>query len=183
MAQAGKVTVGKPEFDDLPSPDLGGNTGIKNFKPKDWLEVEVKFNVQMPRSYKERFVNNVTVKWYVAIDDPSGGSKTVYLEKEVSHVNIPVGVDVHSSVYLSPAAVLRISGSDSAGKRVVTSVGGEILVNGQAAVENSGFFSSKGTPGWWTKLSRNDKIQLLNKNETPFKFLWWDRYAEIQERR
>lgn len=183
MAQAGKVTLDKPEFDDLPSPNFAGNTGEKNFKPKDWLEVEVKFKVEMPRSYKEKFVDRVTVKWYVAIDDPAGGRKAVYIEKEINHVNVPVGEDIYSSVYLSPSAILRISGSENAGKRVVKSVGGEILVNGQAAVDKTGLFSSTGNPGWWLQISRYDKIPLLNKNDTPFKALWWDRYAEIEERR
>ena len=183
MAQTGKVTLDSPQFEELPSPDVGGNTGVKSFKPKDWLEVEVKANIEMPDSYKEQFINKVTVKWYVAVEDPAGGRKPVYLEKEVHHVNVPVGEDFYSSVYLSPAAVLRISGGDSASKRVVTSVGGEVLVNGQAAHNKSGFFSSKAKPGWWTQLARYDKIQLLNKNETPFKFLWWDRYAEIEEAR
>jgi hypothetical protein len=182
MAQTGKVKIDSPKFDNLPSPVF--NTGKdKRFKPKDWLEVEVKFNVEMPRSYKEKFVDKVTVKWYVAIDDPSGGRKSVFLEKEVTYVNVPVDEDVYSSVYLSPVAVKRISGRDRAGKSIVKSVGGEILINGQVAADKSGYFSSTGKPGWWTKISRYDKIQLLNKNETPFKFLWWDRYAEIEEAR
>lgn len=183
MAQVGKVTVDKPSFDDLQSPQVGGNTDKKNFRPKDWLEMEVRFSVEMPSSYKEAFVDSVTVKWYVAIDDPRGGRKKVYLEKEIKHVNVPVGEEIYSSVYLSPAAVLRISGSETAGKRVVTAVGGEILVNGAAAHNNSGFFTSAGKPKWWDHqdISSYNKIPLLNKYETPFKFLWWDRYAEIEE--
>jgi len=179
QAQTGKVTIGKPSYDNLPSPifSVGKN---KSFKPKDWLEVEVKFSVKMPRSYKQKFIDRVTVRWYVAIDDPRGGKKPVFLEKEVNYVNIPVDEDVYTSVYLSPSAVKRISGRDRAGKRIVKSVGGEILINGQAAFEDSGMFSDKGKPGWWNKISRYDKIQLLNKNETPFKFLWWDRYGEIE---
>ena len=50
-AQTGKVTLDSPQFDELPSPDVEGNTGLKNFKPKDWLEVEVKMNIEMPKSY------------------------------------------------------------------------------------------------------------------------------------
>jgi len=26
-------------------------------------------------------------------------------------------------------------------------------------------------------------VPLLNKNETPFRAMWWDRYAEISEQR
>jgi len=182
MAQTGKVKLESPKFDNLPSPEFSTGKN-KNFKPKDWLEVEVKFSVEMPRSYKQKFIDKVTVKWYVAIDDPAGSRKPVFLEKEVTHINVPVGESVYSSVYLSPAAIKRISGRDRAAKGIVKSVGGEILVNGQAAHEGSGIFSDKGKPGWWRQLSRYDKIQLLNKNQTPFKFLWWDRYAEIEERR
>lgn len=184
MAQSGKVSIDKVDFDDLPSPEVGGNTGKKNFKPKDWLEMEVGFKVEMPQSYKPKFVDRVTVKWYVAAKNPNGKGY-VLLEKEVNHINVPVGEQVFSSVYLSPAAVKRISGSDRAGKSVVSHVGGEILINGSKPVDGKGFFTSKGKVGWWTsgKLSRYDRIPLRNKNQTPFKFLWWDRYAELEERR
>lgn len=183
-AQTGKVAVDKPQFDSLQSPEVGGNTGRKSFRPKDWLEAEVKFKVEMPESYEEKFVDDVTVKWYVAVKNPTGRG-TVYMEKVVKHVNVPVGEDVYSSVYLSPTAVKRISGGDRASKSVVTSVGGEILINGSPAAKKSGVFTSKGKLGWWNseKISRYDKVQLLNKNQTPFKLLWWDRYAEIKSDR
>ena len=184
MAQAYKVEVSKPEFDDLPSPEVGGNTGKKNFKPKDWLEAEVKFKIEAS-SKKIKFVDRVTVKWFVAVENPDGKGYLL-LEKEVNHVNVPVGEDVSASVYLSPTAVKRISGGERAGKSILSHVGGEILVNGAQPHNKDGrYFTSKGKPGWWTsgQLSRYDKIPLRNKNETPFKFLWWDRYAEIEERR
>ncbi|MFK7911960.1 MAG: Amuc_1102 family pilus-like protein [Akkermansiaceae bacterium] len=183
MAQRYKVEADKPDFDDLQSPEVGGNTGRKNFKPSDWLEAEVKFKV-VASSDKVKFVDRVTVKWYVAAKNPDGNGY-VLLEKEINHVNVPVGEDIYSSVYLSPTAVKRISGGDRAGKSILSHVGGQILINGSAPEGKTGYFTSKGKPGWWTsgKLSRYDKIPLRNKNETPFKFLWWDRYAEIEERR
>ena len=183
MAQRYKVEVDKPDFDDLQSPEVGGNTGKKNFKPKDWLEIEVKFKV-ISSTKSVKFVDRVTVKWYVAAENPDGKGH-VLLEKEINHINVPVGEDIYSSVYLSPTAVKRISGRERAGKSILSHVGGEILINGNQPEKNSGYFTSKDKPGWWTsgKLSRYDKIPLLNKYETPFKFLWWDRYAEIEERR
>ncbi len=183
LAQRYLVEVDKPDFEDLQSPEVGGNTGKKNFKPKDWLEAEVKFKVTAS-SAKIKFVDRVTVKWYVAAKNPNGNGY-VLLEKEINHINVPVGEDIYSSVYLSPAAVKRISGSDRAGKSILSHVGGEILINGSQPDKKSGYFTSRGKPGWWTsgKLSRYDKIPLLNKYQTPFKFLWWDRYAEIEERR
>lgn len=183
MAQKYIVEVDKPDFDALPSPEVGGNTGKKNFKPKDWLEAEVKFKIKASDD-KIKFVDRLTIKWYIAAKNPDGRGY-VLLEKEINHVNVPVGEDIYGSIYLSPTAVMRISGSDRAGKSILSHVGGEILVNGSKPENKTGFFSSKGSPGWWTsgKLARNNKIPLRNKNETPFKFLWWDRYAEIEERR
>ncbi len=185
MAQTYKIDLDKPEFDDIESPVVGGNTGKKNFKPKEWLEVEVKFKV-ISSDKKEKFVDRVTVKWYVAARVQEGSStKTRVIEKEVNFVNVPVGEDIFASVYLSPMAVKRISGSDNAGKNVVEGVGGEIRVNGSEAYKGSGFFSteSKSKGKWWDSMSRYNKIPLRDKNETPFKFLWWDRYAEIEERK
>lgn len=183
MAQRYKVEVQKPKFDDLQSPQVGGNTGSKSFKPKDWLEAEVQFKI-ISSNKEAKFVDRVTVKWYVAAKNPDGRGY-VLLEKEVNYINVPINEDVYSSVYLSPTAIKRISGRDRAGKSILSHVGGEILVNGSKPEGKTGYFTSKGKPGWWTsgKLSRYDKIPLRNKNETPFKFLWWDRYAEIEERR
>ncbi len=185
LAQQYKAKVDTPKFDDLPSPNINAGKS-KRFKPKDWLEVEVKFRLES-KDRKQKFADKVTVKWYVVVTNPSkqrGGTKYVLIEKEINHVNVPIGEDIYSSVYLSPTAVMRISGRDRAGKSIVDRVGGEILVNGMAPVKKSGQFSSKGDPGWWNSgsLSRYTKVPLLNKNETPFKFLWWDRYAEIEER-
>jgi hypothetical protein len=91
---------------------------------------------------------------------------------------------VYVSVYLSPVSVKRLTGSDRAGKNAVEAVGYEVLVNGvKVAAESVG----KGKTGWWNeasdKISRNESVPLLNKAETPFRAMWWDRYAEVNEGR
>jgi hypothetical protein len=179
-AQA-RFDVDDPSFDDLKSPEVGGNTSVKRFTPKDWLEVEVKFKISDSGS-KAEFVDRVNIRWYVAVKNPEGRGYWL-LEKSVTHVNVPVGEDVFASVYLSPNGVKRLSGSDRASKSVVEYVGGEIEIGG-----NRQIFVNKGskTKPFWTvasdSLSRTEKVPLLNKNETPFRFLWHDRYAEIEER-
>ncbi|NNC88973.1 MAG: hypothetical protein HKN82_10995 [Akkermansiaceae bacterium] len=178
LAAQAKFDVDDPKFDDLQSPEVGGNTGKKNWDPKDWLEVEVKFKIDAVRP-DAKFVDEVRIRWYVAVENPE--SKGYWLlEKEVTHVNVPVGEDIYASVYLSPTSVMRLSGGERASKAVVDRVGGEISILG-----TTNYFSSKGKAGWWQSgtLSRSDKVPLLNKNQTPFKMLWYDRYAEIQERR
>ncbi|MGB2402064.1 MAG: Amuc_1102 family pilus-like protein [Akkermansiaceae bacterium] len=183
MAQQYKLDIDKPEFDDLLSPTIGGGTTAKRFTPKEWLEVEVKLKITSSNR-DEDFADKVKVKWYLAVKVTENNSTKVRLiEKEVDYVNVPIDEEVYVSVYLSPTAVKRISGRDNAAKTILEEVGGEITVNGVQPVKGSGFFTTmaKSKGKWWDTLTPYRKIPLLNKNETPFKFFWWDRYAEIEE--
>ncbi len=185
MAQAYKVDIDKPEIVEITSPDLGGASAKKSYKPKDWMEIELKFKVEAADRSK-LFADKLTVKWYVAAKNPAKNAKGyIMLEKEVTHVNVPIKEDVYISVYLSPNSIKRLTGSDKFSKSDIKDIGGQILIDGQAPSGNKGYFSMSAKAGWWTKgsLSRYDKIQLLNKNETPFKILWYGRYAEIEEKR
>ena len=175
QAQEIKVEVDGPEFEDLLSPEVGGNTGEKNWKPKDWLEAEVKLKVEVPRKSTKNYVDRIVVKWYIAVKDPDGKGIAL-LEKDVAYVNIPVNEEVYASVYLSPSAIMRITGGERAGKSNIEAIAGEITYNGATV----GKFNSKGKQEWWkaASVSRNEAIPLLSKSETPFKFLWWDRYLE-----
>ena len=181
-----KIDVDKPDFDSLETPMFGGNTGKKKFKPKEWLEIEAKFKIEkinpMP---KDKYVNKILVKWYVAFEDPNSRG-TFVITKNITHVNIPIGEDIYTSVYLSPSTIARITGgSDNASKSIIKSAGFEILYNGELL----GGASSQGKAGWWRKidsskgLALTNKYTLRNKDETPFKSLWWDRYAEIRTER
>lgn len=178
----GKADIGKPSFDALPSPDV--NVGkSKAFKPKDWLEIEV--GITLPAQNREQkeigFVNSVLVKWYVAMKDKAS-KKIVLLNKDVNHINVPVDEEFYASVYLSPNTLKRLTGGSSGGKGDVEAIGVEVFVDGVKVGEES----VKQKAGWWkssSSLGRGDAFPLLNKNETPFKPFWWDRYAEIEERR
>ncbi len=170
------VEAEEPEFSELNSPEFGG-TASKSWDKKDWLEMEVEFEVTKVDPASAKFVDNLTVKWYVAALDPDAkGKKYILLEKVVEHINVPVGEKMFSSVYLAPSAVMRLSGKDRATDKVIDRVGGEILFNGQKVAS----FSSKGDEAWWQspELSRYDKVPLRAKNETPFQYFWWDRFAE-----
>lgn len=178
--QAVKVEAEKPSFDVLPSPELGGNTNEKKWQPKDWLEAEVELKLEARPEPKDGYVDRLDVRWYVAVEDPAGKGYFL-LEKDVTYLNVPVGEGVFASVYLSPSAIKRLTGGERAGKSAIWGVAGEVSYNGQKVAT----FSSKSTKEWWTspKLSRTDKFPLMSKNETPFKFLWWDRYLQEQEGR
>jgi hypothetical protein len=177
----GKAQVEPPVFDSIPSPEVNTGKG-KSFKPKDWLEIESKMRIPAQTAEQKQvgFLDSVTVKWYIAIKNHEGRGVWL-LSKEIRHINVPIDEEIYSSVYLSPSTLKRVTGSDKAGKMSVERVGIEVLLNGAPI----GVQSTKGDPGWWNastaSVSRTDKFPLLNKNETPFKMLWWDRYAEIEE--
>lgn len=172
-----KVEADKPKFDNLPSPEFSGSKG-KAWAPNDWLEVEVRIKVSMRPEPKSKTCDRLSVKWYVAVENPDKAGTYLKLVKEVQHVNIPLEKDVYCSVYLSPASIRRLTGSDKAGKGSVKFVGYEVLVDGQVAASDT----SGGKDKWWTvaseKIADSDTVPLLSKAETPFAQMWWDRYAE-----
>ncbi|MGJ8697162.1 MAG: Amuc_1102 family pilus-like protein [Verrucomicrobiaceae bacterium] len=177
-SKTNKIDVDGPKYVELPSPDISAGGVNKKFRPKDWLEIEVQMKVtKVKPEPQDEYLDNVTVKWWIVVKGQD--RKTYLMEKSIQHVNIPVGEQVVSSVYLSPNALKRITGKDSAGDNDLEAVGGEVHYNGELV----GFFSDKLKAGWWRKdlgsVERTQKFPLLDKNETPFKFLWYDRYAEI----
>lgn len=182
LGQAAKVAGEKPSFDDLPSPEFSGGKQ-KSFKPKDWLEIETKIKVSMSPEPKSKTCDSLTVKWYVAVKNPEKPGSMLLLTKDIEHVNVPLEEEVYCSVYLSPASLKRLTGSDSGGKSAVEAVGFEILIDGVKVAEET----TKFRPGWWNaasdKISRSDTVPLLNKAETPFGNMWWDRYAETLDSR
>ena len=178
FGQAAKAEAQPPEFDVIPSPII--NSGkAKDFKPKDWLEVEAKLKVQLAPEPASKTCDRLTVKWYVAVKNPDKPGTFLLLTKDIEHVNVPLNEEIYSSVYLSPASLKRITGSENAGKNAVEYVGLEVLVNGERVAAQT----NKGKLGWWAaasdKISRSETVPLLTKAETPFSILWWDRYAEV----
>ncbi len=173
-----KMIVDKPAFDDLQSPNIQtGNS--KRFRPKDWLEVEVKIKPgKFKQEPKDGYLDAITVKWFIVVKGTD--RKSYMMKKEIEYVNIPFDEDTYVSVYLSPNTLKRITGKDRAGKNSLEAVGGEIHYGGEMV----GFFSHGQQAGWWVRplknTERTEKFPLLDKSETPFSFLWYDRYAEIK---
>jgi hypothetical protein len=177
-AQRANVVGDKPAFEDLPSPEFAGGKQ-KVFKPKDWLELEAKLRISLSPTPLSKTCERLTVKWYVAVKNPEKPGAMLLLTKDVEHVNAPLDEDVYCSVYLSPASIKRLTGFDRAGKSSVEAVGYEVLINGERLLQET----SKFKPGWWSaasdKISRSDTVPLLDKSETPFAAMWWDRFIEV----
>lgn len=172
---ATKVEIEKPKFDTIPSPQFAGVKG-ESWSPEEWLKIECKLKIEQSPEPKSKTCETLTVKWYVAIENPEKASTYLKLTKEIQHVNLPLGKDVHTCVFLSPASIRRITGSDRAGKNCVKFVGVEVSAEGSTAD------AAVGKDKWWTmasdKISESTTVPLLSKSETPFAACWWDRYAE-----
>jgi hypothetical protein len=178
FGQQAKVVGEKPTFDDLPSPEFSGGKQ-KSFKPKDWLEIETKLKISLSPEPKSKTCEKLSIKWYIAVKNPEKAGTMLLLTKGIEHVNAPLDEDIYCSVYLSPASLKRLTGTDKGGKNAVEAVGYEVLIDGVKVAEET----TKFRPGWWNaasdKISRSDSVPLLNKSETPFSTMWWDRYAEV----
>jgi hypothetical protein len=182
LAQQAKVITDKPEFDDILSPEFNGGKQ-EPFKPKEWLRVEAKLRLALSPAPKSSTADKLTVKWFVAIKNPDKAGDFLLLTRDVEHVNVPLDEDFYSSIYLSPASVRRITGSNRGAKAAVEFIGYEVLFNGTKIGENT----HKGKAGWWNvaspRISRSETVPLLTKPETPFAAMWWDRYAEVATER
>lgn len=181
IGQVQVADVGNLQFEELPSPDMNV-TRIKKFRPKDWLEVEASMEIPPQNRVHEEvgFLDRVMVRWYVAMIEEASG-KPMLLTTDVNHVNVEVDEEVYTSIYISPNTLKRLTGRDRAAKTAIEAIGLEIFVDGVKV----GQASEGKKAGWWESaaLARGDRFPLQNKNQTPFKMLWWDRYAEIEEQR
>ena len=173
-----KFSVGDPKFDELQSPEIqDGNA--KNFKPKDWLEVEVKLKVDRLREQpKDNYLDQIKVNWHIVV---KGQDRKAYkISRAITYVNIPTDEEIYVSIYLSPNTLRRITGNPKASKNDLEAVGGEVELNNEMV----GFFSWGEKAGWWRKELRGveatTKFPILDKTQTPFAPLWYDRYAEVK---
>lgn len=176
------VIASDPKFVELQSPDVNVGGANKKFRAKDWLEIEVALDVKKwnPKP-QDDYIDSLTIKWWVVVKGQD--RKTYLIEKVVQHINIPTDETSVVSVYLSPNTLKRITGKDSASKSDLEAVGGQVDSGGEMV----GFFSHGMKAGWWVKdlgsVVRTSKFPLLNKDETPFKTYWYDRYAEIMPKK
>jgi hypothetical protein len=129
-----------------------------------WLEVEVQFEV--PQDTDE-----MTVKYYVVVNGK-------LLAGEVSHVNVPKGRELYSVMYVSPQSLTTLLAGKPATATSIADVEVQLVIKGQVVADGA---SKPGqfAPEWWTKMQQITGL-LLNKNETPFGPLYWDRYPQIK---
>lgn len=128
-----------------------------------WLEVEVQF-VAAPE-----ITDELTFKYFILLNGK-------LLTGEVTHVNIAAGRENRSVMYVSPRALARFLGNRALTETSVQNVAVQILQKG--AVKDELSFTR--APGQWFAGLPALSGFVLNKNETPFAPLYWDRYEQIK---
>jgi hypothetical protein len=130
-----------------------------------WLEVEAEFTAT------PEWTDELTFKYFILINGK-------LLAGEVTHVNIAAGRENRSVMYLSPHTLARFNGNRPVTPNIIQNIAVQLLQQG--AIKDELSFTK--APGqWYAGLTQLTGF-LLNKNETPFAPLYWDRYEQIKPR-
>lgn len=185
------LKTGPLKSEELLSPDFTIKGVAKNFRPENWLnlEAEVKFNLKANATQlqalgigkNDKYFGPVVVTFHLLTKDPNSASGHIHLQKEVTYTDIPTDRPTYFSVLMSPVTISRLTGGTGSAKTLATEMGYEVKYKNDLI----GVFSTMRGLAWWNKQSPTvtrggDKYTLLNKNETPFAMLWWDRYPAIK---
>ena len=142
-------------------------TGAEQFvtdQREKWLEVEVEF-AAVPE-----FTDEMTMKYYILVAGK-------LLTGEVTHTSVAASREARSVMYVSPRTLARLTQNKPVLPNTVQNIGVQILQQG--AVKTEASLERGQPPGWFTKLPQVAGL-VLNKNETPFAPLYWDRYEPIK---
>lgn len=131
-----------------------------------WLEVEVEFTA-VPG-----WTDELTFRYYILFNGK-------VLTGEVTHTNIPAGRNNRSVMYVSPQALTRFSNNRPFTITSFQNIGVQIVQQGAVKDELS---LARSPAQWFTAMPQISGF-VLNKNETPFAPLYWDRYEQIKTAR
>ena len=128
-----------------------------------WLEVEVEFKAT------PELTNELTFKYYILFNG-------TLLTGEVTHVNIPAGRENRSVMYVPPRALARFANNRPITENSCQNIAVQIVQQGTVQAETS---LNRAQPQWFEALPQVSGL-VLNKDQTPFAPLYWDRYEQIK---
>src|SRR6266705_5344266 len=165
IALAADFQITKITKNLISTPDFNyGGGGRYRINQRDrWLEVEVEF-VAAPD-----WTDELTFKYYILFN----GS---LLTGEVTHVNIPAGRENRSVMYVPPRALARFANNRPNTENSIQNIAVQIVQGGTVQAEAS---LNRAQPQWYAALPQVSGL-VLNKDQTPFAPLYWDRYEQIK---
>jgi hypothetical protein len=151
------------------SPPQFTYTGAEQFQADQrerWLEVEVTF------ACAPEFTDELTLKYFISVNGK-------LLTGEVTHVNIPAGRENRSVMYVTPKTLQRLMLGRTVTNNALQNAAVQLVQQGALKDEIS---AQRAAPQWYATLPQVAGL-VLNKNETPFMPLYWDRYCQIKTSR
>jgi hypothetical protein len=169
-----KVDVKAPKIINIQTPQFqAGNTPARNWRPKEWLEVDVELSIKLPQAAGGRngSLASLTINYYIAMNAQKDG-KYQLLKGSLNYVDVPAGERCHALAYVSPATLRRVlekdnftAGSDMKAYAI------EVVVDGQVVAGDTSVAGK-----WWEKTDAfiaNESV-ILTRKDTPFDILWGD---------
>ncbi len=147
-----------PEFTTLEN-----QTQVKRYTLGKWLEVEVEFTCVVP-------AKEITLHYNILLAN-------TLLVGEVTHVDILPGQSLFSVMYIAPRAITTVLKGAPLTSSSIQNVDVQIVRPGVAAPLAEKML--KPGPAFYNTLQQVTGL-VLNKNQTPFANLWWDRYEPIK---
>ena len=131
-----------------------------------WLEVEVEF------SAAPEITDELTLKYFILLNGK-------LLAGEVTHAGVMAGKENRSVMYVSPKGIARCMGNQPVNLNSVQNITVQIAQKGAVKDELN---LARAPAQWYSKIPPLTGL-VLNKNETPFAPLYWDRYEQIKTAR
>ena len=142
-------------------------TGAQQYRSDQnerWLEVETEF------AAGPEFTDELTFKYFILIN----GS---VLTGEVTHANIRGGRENRSVMYVPPEALAQVLNNRPVTVASIQNIAVQIVQQGAVKDELS---LMRAAAQWYTTVPALNGL-VLNKSETPFAPLYWDRYAPLKK--
>ena len=158
-----QITKINREFVTTPVLAYAGGEAAPRGQGGRWLQVETEF------ALTPAFTDELSVRYYILFN---GNMFT----GEVTHVNVPGGRERRSVIYMPPHVLERYGGNRPLTLNSVPNVAVQIVQQGVVKDE----LSLARAPAQWYAAVTPISGLLLNKNETPFAPLYWDRYEQIK---
>lgn len=160
----GSVKLGKPEPQVIKSPEyqiVGGPQ--KRSKVGSWLEVEIAYET------KPEGIDELTFNYMIMVSN-------VICDGSVSYVNIPKGKDHFAVMYIAPRTLEKLTAGKPLTAADIQNVW--VTVTRQGQILDQQAFKPAQPPN----LPHQAGL-VLNKNETPFAPLFYDRYEAVKATR
>jgi hypothetical protein len=154
-----KNLVSAPQFSYGGAPQYPANERDR------WLEVEVEF------AATPELTEELTFKYFILLNGR-------VLTGEVTHINVAAGRENRSVMYVAPRTLARFMGNRPLTPTSVQNIAVQILQKGAIKSELS---LVRAAGQWYAGVPAVSGL-VLNKNETPFAPLYWDRYEQIKPR-